>query len=119
MGDRSLRLAKIPAHKSEVIQQVRFVLLIVAVLGASLFIYNSLFFRFNGEAYLPMFRRCLSENRLPTPVDTSSAEYADRLGAVLNAQTQCLAPFQLRQAIWMLAGTALLLRDGLLNTSPP
>jgi Zn-dependent protease with chaperone function len=85
----------------------RFVLLIVAVLGASLFIYNNLFFRFNGAEYRRTFEQCQSASAAAAEIADSS----DPLASVAEgtALGECMAPFNRWGAVWRLGGVALLL----------
>ncbi len=77
----------------------RFVLLIVAILGASAFIYNSLFFIYNAQSTLDALRQCQ---------ETAIAAYPTDSEAQSTAFNECKAPIDRSEALWTLAGMALL-----------
>ncbi len=72
----------------------RFVLLIVSVLGSSMFTFNQLYIRVLGEDTRQAMLRC------------SDAYPLDASLALFDAQVQCLEPLDRRQAAWHLSGAA-------------
>jgi len=87
----------------------RFILLIVSVLGASLFIYSAVFFSIpiTSHYWLSVQLRCL-EIRPPAPTDLQS--FADpAFIAARVAFEQCRAPAERANALWIVGCVALLL----------
>ena len=84
---------------------LRFVLLVVSVLGSSLFIYNWLYYLFFRSEFLEAHRRCLA---------STAAAYPDSRGAIADpsavfALERCIEPAEQAQFFWIVAGVALLL----------
>lgn len=79
----------------------RFVLLIVSVLGSSLFTFNLLYFNVVGEDHKQAILDCVAANPLDETLDT------DGKVARANAIAQCLDPFERRQAVVLGAGVVL------------
>jgi hypothetical protein len=93
----------------------RFVLLIVSVLGASLFLYNWLYFS------IPVARKYWTDNFIrcsPLRSDISPSNFIANLSpeavAARTAFEQCRAPAELTVAIVMIGGVSLLLIAGVL-----
>jgi Zn-dependent protease with chaperone function len=78
----------------------RFILLIAAVLGASAFFYDSIFFIFNAQSVGEALRHCR---------ETAQAIYPAELELQNMAFDVCRAPISLNQARWTITGMALLL----------
>ncbi len=93
----------------------RFVLLVVALLGASLFIYNAIYFRIpaNRKSYGDTLAHCrgiISQAKPPLPQTKEDlATYWEELLAVQVAFGQCVAPAERARAAWSISGAALLL----------
>lgn len=93
----------------------RFVLLVVAVLGASLFLYNAIYFSVsaNQTYYLDTVAHCLDIRRqtVSSPPTTSEglATASEQMTAAQVAFEQCRAAAERANAVWALGGTALLL----------
>jgi Zn-dependent protease with chaperone function len=85
---------------------LRFVLLVVSVLGSSLFIYNWLYYVFFGSEYLRAHRRCLASAAATYP-DTSVGAIADP--STVFALEKCIEPAEQAQFFWIGTGVALLL----------
>ena len=75
----------------------RFILLIVSVLGSSLYTFNLAYFGVFGEAHRQAILNCYAAHPLEGDLITQSI-----------AATQCLKPFEQRQAAWLLSGVSLL-----------
>jgi Zn-dependent protease with chaperone function len=93
----------------------RFVLLVVAVLGASLFIYSLIFFSIpvNQKFYFDTFAHCWDiRNRAGPPLPKTIEELAVNPEGVLALQVafaECRAPAERANAAWSIGGAALLL----------
>jgi hypothetical protein len=91
---------------------LRFVLLIVAVLGASLFIYAALFFSLNSAQYQGAILQCL--HAAGPPPDTSSAT-GDLLAQIPQrmlpgkAADACMEPQEQVELLWVTGGVISLL----------
>src|SRR5688572_9454396 len=87
----------------------RFVLLIVSVLGASLFIYSTVYFSvpITSDYWLRTQLGCL-EIRPKFPIDLAGFIQPEFLGAQA-AYEQCIAPAEQANAAWMITGVAILL----------
>jgi len=85
----------------------RFVLLIVAVLGASLFIYNTVYFRINGVAHRRAFLECRSVREAAFPSATIDPTDLSARNEANDIFQQCLAPTYRWVATWMAGGVAL------------
>ncbi len=93
---------------------LRFILLIMCVLGANLWIYNSPFLYKTSDftKYIEAKYQCVKGSRSEKAFQEIAAHNprgpAD-LEAAQNASQQCLAPFELQEAMRMLVGLILLL----------
>jgi len=90
----------------------RFILLIVSVLGASLFVYFNLYNRIHRNELASGLLQCLSEADAAYPLDkfgVTDPEYINQ--SFLNTQYSnvCTEPIEQRQARWILLGMGLLL----------
>ena len=85
----------------------RFVLLIVSVLGASLFIYSTVYFSvpITSDYWLRTQLGCL-EIRPKFPIDLAGFIQPEFLGAQA-AYEQCIAPAEQANAAWMITGVAI------------
>ncbi len=89
----------------------RFVLLIVSVLGASLFIYDWLYYSFFGEELRRAILTCRDQASAAYPIDETMAvidpaAHFDLLTAQTQARGQCLEPLEQFQAAWAFGGLA-------------
>ena len=94
----------------------RFVLLVAAVLGASLFIYNALYFNViaDGGRDIGVYERCLTESRLGQGIpEALAAGDLDEPGRQSDAFQSCIAPTEQRKAGWILGGVGLVLLSAL------
>ncbi len=93
----------------------RFALLVVAVLGAILFIYSLIFFSIpaNQKYYLDTFARCWDIRNQAGPLLPKTIEdlatNMEELSAVQAAFQECRAPAERANATWSIGGAALLL----------
>ena len=85
---------------------LRFVLLVVSVLGSSLYIYNWLYYLFFGTKFLEAHRRCLASATAAYP-NASAGAIADH--SAVFALERCIEPAEQAQFFWIVTGTALLL----------
>ena len=79
----------------------RFALLIVAVLGSSLFAYQMIFLTFHDEEFVAVLRRCGAANPIGSGDITVQA-------ARSRAAAVCRGEFERSEALWMLMGVAAL-----------
>lgn len=94
----------------------RFVLLVVAVLGASLFIYNSLYFNVIADEGrdVATYKRCLAESRLGQGIpEALAAGDLDRPARQSDAFQDCIAPVERQKAGWIFGGVGLVLLSAL------
>src|SRR4051812_48480829 len=77
----------------------RFILLLVSVIGASLFIYDSLFTKFNLKMLLNDFTRCRPFAKALMSVGGDLSRYAEA-SAASDSYARCIAPGELRKTIW-------------------
>lgn len=89
----------------------RFVLLVVAVLGASFYIWNGVYFTFADNIRdVRTYERCLEESRLGVDAVAQTAAGDLDAGARASAAFQdCIAPVERAKAAWILGGTALVM----------
>ena len=87
----------------------RFVLLIVAVLGTSLFIYHTLFFHLNAAAYHSTFRECWNVREAAFPANTIDPTDLEARNKANDIFQQCLASANWWIAAWMAGGVALVM----------
>jgi Zn-dependent protease with chaperone function len=85
---------------------LRFVLLVVSVLGSSLFIYNWLYYVFFSSEFLRAHRQCLASAAATYP-DASVGAIADP--STVFALEKCIEPAEQAQFLWIGTGVALLL----------
>lgn len=92
----------------------RFALLIVSVLGTSLFVYNWLFHAIPllRDPWLAAMVRC---------ADLASAAFPDAADPIARAgkqmmEAECGAPYERTRAAWLLGGTALVLQRRALSS---
>jgi len=85
---------------------LRFVLLVVSVLGSSLFIYNWLYYVFFGSEFLRAHRRCLASVAATYP-DASVGAIAEP--STVFALERCIEPAEQAQFFWIGTDVALLL----------
>jgi len=94
----------------------RFILLVAAVLGASLFIYNALYFNViaSGGRDLATYRTCLDESQLGQGIPQALASgNLEEPGRQSDAFQSCIAPVEQRKAGWILGGVGLVLVSAL------
>ena len=94
----------------------RFVLLVVAVLGASLFIYNALYFNViaDNSRDIATYESCLAESQLGQGIPQALASgNLDEPGRQSDAFQSCIAPVEQRKAGWILGGVGLVLVSAL------
>ena len=90
----------------------RFVLLIISVLGASLFAYNNLYNQLHRQELFTSWSKCFSEAEATYPLqglDPTASEYIDRSYSHNRFINECIEPTEQSQARWMLLWLALLL----------
>jgi len=90
----------------------RFILLIVSVLGASLFVYYSLYNLFYQQQLVSGWLKCFSEAEAAYPLtglDGSSSEYVNQSFLHTEFINNCNEPLERPQARWILLGLGLLL----------
>lgn len=102
----------------------RFVLLVVSVLGVSIYIYQWLFITLFLEQYRSTYEQCSAENAgNGTGVAGNAVFQADQVeqqAARLRALNECLEPLEQTQAIWVLAGvTVVLIAAGVIYWTAP
>jgi Zn-dependent protease with chaperone function len=85
---------------------LRFVLLVVSVLGSSLFIYNWLYYFFFSSEFLEAHRRCMASAAAAYP-GASAGAIADP--SAVFALERCIEPAEQAQFFWIVTGVALLL----------
>jgi len=90
----------------------RFILLIVSVLGASLFVYYSLYNLLYQQQLVSGWLKCFSEAEAAYPLtglDGSSSEYVNQSFLHTEFINNCNEPLERPQARWILLGLGLLL----------
>ncbi len=96
----------------------RFILLVVAVLAVSMFMYGQVFVTANRDEYRRVVLACARQFPTTTTSQTNvpigsllsmPTQIADELGARAAASNACLAPLVQKQNAWKLGGIALLL----------
>jgi hypothetical protein len=93
---------------------LRFVLLVVSVLGASLFVYNWLYYDFFASQFMETLRRCIASSPA-VHRSTGAGAAADSLAAFDQkaAQSQaierCIEPVERAQFLWIFCGVVLVL----------
>lgn len=87
----------------------RFILLIVSVLGASLFIYDAVYFSvpMTRDYWANVLEKCW---QIRPPLPTNLEDYADpAIRAAQLAFEQCRAPAERSNAVWVVSGVLILL----------
>ena len=90
----------------------RFVLLIISVLGASLFTYNDLYNQLHRQEIITGWSKCFSDAEATYPLEglePTSSEYIDRSFLHNQFINDCHEPMEQSQARWILLWLALLL----------
>lgn len=91
---------------------LRFVLLVVSVLGASLFVYNWLYYDLFSSEFLDATRRCQASAQAAYPDADPTADPSgafNQRAAQTQAFERCLEPAERAQFFWIISGVALLL----------
>lgn len=87
----------------------RFVLLTIAIISTSLFVFNWLFTTVNGAYVADTILRC-NEPIFTTPSPSASPQaQMDQRAEAARIASECVEPLEQQQALWMLVGLASLL----------
>lgn len=89
---------------------LRFVLLVVSVLGASLFTYTWLYQIFFGASFWDSFSRCMTSSTAGYRGDLSGTGTNSPAGIEqIRAFDECIEPLEHTQFLWIVSGVALLM----------
>src|ERR1051326_4264298 len=87
---------------------VRFALLVLAILGASLFLYDGVYLEIRGAAWIAETQHCWSLFTTTEGRNLRDPSVVEAMSAELAALEQCQASIDRPHAFWMLGGVGIL-----------